>query len=338
MAVDQDVLIRMMTTSWKDLDGLNRQLAAIDAGIAKWTEDDTLYKAMMGKAKSDLEAELAVKVAWFDITVPYELDAPHSIIYGPAYNVSNISDWQIVNNLSVAVYIYLGVGWDSNPNIIKNINDWAIIYPLIYDPQFGTQVMLASLIAGRVLIVNRRDQIANRNPILGDFLTFTISASVTDGNGSIIPSGDTIVGAGSDQAVSMTPDLGYVVDNVVVDAVSQGSLGCECNATCYLFSSCGCNATTYDCPCYVACYGQCFCNATCYNQGGCKGDSGCSCYSTCYGYILCSCNMAVDACTCYMSCYGDGCACNATCYNESAAVYTFTDIEENHTISVRFRV
>ena len=54
--------------------------------------------------------------------------------------------------------------------------------------------------------------------------TFTVTASVNGGNGSIAPAGATTVNYGGSQAYSITPDLGYHVADVLVDGVSVGAV------------------------------------------------------------------------------------------------------------------
>ena len=53
--------------------------------------------------------------------------------------------------------------------------------------------------------------------------TYTISASA-GANGSITPDGNTTVTYGGSQIYSITPDDGYVIDNVVVDNINMGAL------------------------------------------------------------------------------------------------------------------
>lgn len=438
MPIDQSVLGRMRSFASKDLDGLTKQLAGMDESIAKWTEDDTLYKGMKDNTKSSLESRLAVKLttlptttdAWqashtyvagsvvrptvangylyysasggvsggvqpvwpttpgdtvLDGTVTWVCESL-GIVYGPTYNVTNISDWEIqlqpagvsiyqyqasvvdaktysvnsgsfsgqktvrnivsgfsqsldwvrigiqghstymttVVNVSIgerdgatqnivpgtfALFAFLGSdrkdinpgiieytdwleyaldsaktyfitmfvesmyhtysgagqqfyrsgnysleenwgtsgsgptgstsslkivqgwlngpgqGWDGDVIITNAINDWLIMYPLIYSSPYGTQPMLSSLSSGRSVVSGRKTQIQNRNPILGHFETFTIQAVVIGGNGSISPSGTVTVGYLGSQTFTMTPDPGYVVDKVVVDAEEQGAIG-----------------------------------------------------------------------------------------------------------------
>jgi hypothetical protein len=55
-------------------------------------------------------------------------------------------------------------------------------------------------------------------------ITYTITSSVSGGNGSISPLGATSVTSGGSQAYSATPDSGYVNFSLVVDGVSMGPL------------------------------------------------------------------------------------------------------------------
>jgi hypothetical protein len=71
MAIDQVVLARMIAGSADDLTTLTSSLASINANIILWTEDDTLYKAIRDKDRTDLEARLAIKLT----TLPNTIDA-----------------------------------------------------------------------------------------------------------------------------------------------------------------------------------------------------------------------------------------------------------------------
>ena len=53
--------------------------------------------------------------------------------------------------------------------------------------------------------------------------TYTITATAGS-NGSISPVGATTVNCGSNQTYTITPDPGYLVDDVLVDNVSQGAI------------------------------------------------------------------------------------------------------------------
>lgn len=104
MAVPQDILARMIAGAPDDLAAATASLDSINNTITLVTEDDTLYKAIMGEAKSQLEARLAIKVAWFDTNYP--ADAPHAIVYGSHYNDDGISDWEIQKADTTVVYRY----------------------------------------------------------------------------------------------------------------------------------------------------------------------------------------------------------------------------------------
>lgn len=105
MAIDQVVLARMILGAPSDLSAATASLTSINNSIATITEDDTLYKAIMDEAKTQLEARLATKVAWFNTTYP--ASAPHSLVTGSYYNTSQgISDWEIRDSVATPVYRY----------------------------------------------------------------------------------------------------------------------------------------------------------------------------------------------------------------------------------------
>lgn len=92
------------------------------------------------------------------------------IVYGPNYNVSNISDWTIRDNPgSIVVYQYQGTGWDNDAIIIKAISDWNICYDLLTDNELGANNMITRLGQALTIITDQRDLIAARNLFLGDY-------------------------------------------------------------------------------------------------------------------------------------------------------------------------
>ncbi len=54
--------------------------------------------------------------------------------------------------------------------------------------------------------------------------TYTITASVTDGNGTITPSGTVIVNQGADKSFTIKPYTGYSVSTVIVDGIFVGAV------------------------------------------------------------------------------------------------------------------
>ena len=46
---------------------------------------------------------------------------------------------------------------------------------------------------------------------------FTITSSILDGEGTIIPLGSVIVSAGESQTFTIIPSAGYVIDSILVD-------------------------------------------------------------------------------------------------------------------------
>jgi len=101
------------------------------------------------------------------------------IVYGVTYNVSDISSWIIsdtpgwdsADSGTVHLYQYLGVGWDSDATIIKEINDWGICYVLLTDAVFGAYTFLTNLTTALTTIMTPwRDDIQNRNGFLGSYV------------------------------------------------------------------------------------------------------------------------------------------------------------------------
>ncbi len=69
------------------------------------------------------------------------------------------------------------------------------------------------------------EQVNENHSILVNFAidTFVITASATEG-GSVSPAGESVVEYGTDLMIEISPDEGYVIEDVVVDGVSVGAL------------------------------------------------------------------------------------------------------------------
>lgn len=98
------------------------------------------------------------------------------IQYGVAYNVTNMSDWDIKRRITIVategtvLYHYLTTGWDGNTIIIKAINDWGIMYTLLTNSVFGADAMVSNLGNALTIMTNWKNAIESRNPILGDYV------------------------------------------------------------------------------------------------------------------------------------------------------------------------
>lgn len=103
----------------------------------------------------------------------------------------------------------------------------------IADVPIGTQRRVAVLCKssdGVILLQGGRSGIAvtaGQNTNVGEIVltrtNLTITASAGDG-GSISPSGDVLVDSGADQIFTITPDANYILEDVLVDGVSQGAI------------------------------------------------------------------------------------------------------------------
>ncbi len=104
-----------------------------------------------------------------DNTITWTCRAGYTINYGGTYNVSNISDWAIRNPAGANVYVYGGVGWDSDAIITKAITDWGIMYPLLTNTTSGALAMITNLGNALVIVTAWKNNISARNPILTDY-------------------------------------------------------------------------------------------------------------------------------------------------------------------------
>jgi len=132
-------------------------------------------------------------------------------VSGTAY--SYIGSVELVEGFDAAG----GTAWDGDSQITQNVNDWGIIYPLIYSSPFGTTALITSLNSAKNLIGTRKNQIAARNPILVHFKTYTITALAD--TGCTITPGTVDVDYGKSQQFMFTGGTYIMVDGIRINSV-----------------------------------------------------------------------------------------------------------------------
>jgi len=151
-----------------EISDLSKQKAALTDGVCGTAEDelvDYLENVKLPEISIDSTAE-------------------HRVEYGPSfgtihYVTGNISDWAIQELVSITptpppilppvptwvnVYVYLGVGWDDDQDIITWINDFAfgndyIERPLTSGATYGLTANISTLGSGRSILQTNKAKV-----------------------------------------------------------------------------------------------------------------------------------------------------------------------------------
>jgi len=86
------------------------------------------------------------------------------ITFGADYNVLNVTDWIIYNTLDNPVYVYDGVNWDNDPDIIDLEDKWQFGYDYINHAfgltgTYGLQARIDQLENGLSLLVQNKSKV-----------------------------------------------------------------------------------------------------------------------------------------------------------------------------------
>ena len=167
------------------IDAAPEEIAAIDASLVGIDEQivinqqkivDLTDEAMIPSV-NDLQAQLVVKTPPdYSYPNPDYPTEPHDTIYvtynrvyGPTFNTDNIIDWAITestadgdDSATINVYVYEGVGWDSDAIITNAVIQWDFAYDYINHPMgltgtYGLLGMIDALNQGTVILTTNKD-------------------------------------------------------------------------------------------------------------------------------------------------------------------------------------
>ena len=102
-----------------------------------------------------------------------------SITYGPnfatiSYTTGGITDWSIDSTAGVPIYVYEGVGWDSDANITKFIDDYAfgndyLTRPLTTGATYGIYPNITALNTAVSILTANKLLIEESITVFGDY-------------------------------------------------------------------------------------------------------------------------------------------------------------------------
>lgn len=98
------------------------------------------------------------------------------ITFGSNFGNTNITDWIIYDVLDTPVYVYNGVGWDDDINIINWINQWNFGYDYIHHEfgitgTYGLQDQIDQLYNALDLLITNRNKYENSKTEFEEFAT-----------------------------------------------------------------------------------------------------------------------------------------------------------------------
>ena len=182
MSTESDKLRSMINAAPEQVDNLNNSIAQIEDLMEEVSEEiDAIQDALMDVAQTDL-------TGYLEVTKVDEIEVIHGgeveVVYGATFGTStwgppkgNISDWEIVDSTSkVAVYVYLGVGWDGDTTITTLITDYSFGNDYLWKPltdgaSYGRYPYYDSLNTGKGYLENNRDKINNSINVFQDYAT-----------------------------------------------------------------------------------------------------------------------------------------------------------------------
>lgn len=144
-----DKLRSMINAVDDQVDAIDQNIDQIDDQIdEKQSQQDAIQNGMMDPLVGDMTARLQIKMVQYD---------GDYIVYGPDFNVTNITDWQILDSSAFVVYEFEGINWDNDSLIIEYAQqwEWALDYikqPLGTGGSYGTEDMISNLGSAKTLL------------------------------------------------------------------------------------------------------------------------------------------------------------------------------------------
>jgi len=176
---NEQILRDMADAVEGQVENLDNQIAQINEQIDNLEgEVSVIENTVMTKAANEL-------LDYLDSTKVIELNQIYgsgcSTVTGPLYNdipninTANLTDWRIIDATANVVYVYLGIGWDSDLIVTGYISDWDfgkdyLIHPLnTFDGNYGLYPNISALtLAVETLTATKAKLIASES-ILKDY-------------------------------------------------------------------------------------------------------------------------------------------------------------------------
>ena len=174
MATPQEILQGLIDDSDEQVENLQGQIDQIDSLI------DNLEETANALERGVKDVDATALVAYLDATKiedirPLSFGGDLFTSYGPNYNVSNITDWQIIDATTFLVlYSYQGVNWDNDSTINRHVDswDWAqdyLYHPLTtFDGTYGIYPNIATLENAKSTLEGTKQKISETEDQLED--------------------------------------------------------------------------------------------------------------------------------------------------------------------------
>jgi len=158
MSEYSDKLTEMVNNVDDQVSSLNDSTAQLITQLADLEEQrDAIQYGLLDEIAIDMSGYLEIVKLSSIVGASY-------ITFGADYNVLNVTDWIIYNTLDNPVYVFEGVGWDNDSDIIDWITKWDFGYDYIYKAfgltgTYGLQARITQLNNGLSLLVQNKDKV-----------------------------------------------------------------------------------------------------------------------------------------------------------------------------------
>jgi hypothetical protein len=162
----RDILNEMVNAAPDQVGALESNIQSIDDQISDLTDEANAIEEAI------LEVDATALIIYLEST---KVPSGGSLVLGADYNVTNITDWQVLDSTANPVYEYLGVGWDGDTYIIQLITDWAFGYDyltrtLISGATYGIYPQISALSSAKSILEANKTKIEDSIDVLGRYI------------------------------------------------------------------------------------------------------------------------------------------------------------------------
>ena len=174
MSAASDKLREMVNNVEDQVEAIDSSITQIQAQIDELNEqDDAIVDGILDVVSPDLETYLE------DVKRP---EFPGSIVdIGPTYNVigygNELTDWALIDSTTLnPVYVYEGIGWDSDNTIITFVTNWDfgndyLTRPLTTGASYGIRPYKEALEDARDLLEENKAKIEASETVFEGYAT-----------------------------------------------------------------------------------------------------------------------------------------------------------------------
>ena len=181
MPSPSDILGYMQAEADERVDSITSSISQVDEQIDATEEEiDGVENGLCGEAETEMTDYLDnTKFAEIEALYGDPFNTPFSMNYGPNYGSINyttggITDFTILDVSGTVMYQYLGTNWDSDPTIIKLVDDYAfgndyLTRPLTSGASYGLYDNLSGLNSAKSLLTQDKNKIEASKAIFEDY-------------------------------------------------------------------------------------------------------------------------------------------------------------------------